>query len=108
MTRYRTAKRDANHAGIVAALRSAGCSVLELHAVGDGCPDLLCGARGRDYLLEVKRPGVAGRARGASQARTNARQAGFRDAWRGHPVAVVTSAAEALTACGIRATSAPR
>lgn len=37
----RAAKVDANHAGIVKALRQAGANVLDLSAVGKGCPDLL-------------------------------------------------------------------
>jgi hypothetical protein len=37
----RAAKVDANHGEIVKALRSAGCGVLDLSAVGNGCPDLL-------------------------------------------------------------------
>lgn len=37
----RAARTDANHAEIVDALRAAGCWVLDLSAVGKGCPDLL-------------------------------------------------------------------
>lgn len=51
----RTAARvDANQSDIVHALRKIGCSVQHLHAVGDGCPDLLAGRAGKNYLLEVK------------------------------------------------------
>ncbi len=49
------AKRvDANQAEIVAALRSVGASVFDLHAVGRGFPDLAVWFRGRVTLLEVK------------------------------------------------------
>ena len=50
----RAAKVDANQAEIVKALRQIGCSVEHLHSVGRGCPDLLCGFKNNNYLLEVK------------------------------------------------------
>lgn len=50
----RAAKRDANHAEIVKALRAIGVMVLDLGAVGNGCPDLLVGCHGRLTLLEIK------------------------------------------------------
>lgn len=94
---HRKARRDANHNEIVAALKAAGCSVVDLAACGGGVPDLLVGVSSgrRNLLLEVKRPGVAGKKRGKVQAGTNERQATFRDSWRGH-VATVASVDEAL------------
>lgn len=50
----RAAKVDRNQAEIVAALRQIGATVQPLHAVGQGCPDLLAGFRGVNYLIEVK------------------------------------------------------
>lgn len=53
----RAAKRDANHAEIVLALRKVGCGVIDLAAVGGGIPDLLVGAPTwphKLHLLEVK------------------------------------------------------
>lgn len=50
----RASKVDANHAEIVSALRSAGATVQSLAAVGAGCPDLVVGYRGKNYLMEVK------------------------------------------------------
>jgi hypothetical protein len=50
----RAAKVDRNQAEIVAALRGIGATVQPLHAVGKGCPDILCGWRGVNYLIEVK------------------------------------------------------
>lgn len=50
----RAPRLDANHAAIVAALRAAGATVQSLAAVGDGCPDLLVGFAGHNYLIEVK------------------------------------------------------
>lgn len=52
----RAAKIDRNHVEIVAALRGVGASVQDLAAVGKGCPDLLVGYRGHNYVLEVKTP----------------------------------------------------
>lgn len=45
---------DSNQAEIVAALREYGCSVQHLHIIGKGCPDLLVGIHGRNYLIELK------------------------------------------------------
>ncbi len=48
---------DANQGEIVAALRRMGASVQSLSGMGEGCPDLLVGWNGRNYLLEVKAAG---------------------------------------------------
>jgi len=53
MMRHR-ARRDANHEEIVACLRSIGFSVLDLAAVGGGCPDLVVGLAGINILCEIK------------------------------------------------------
>jgi len=45
---------DANQPEIVKALRDVGATVVSLARIGDGCPDLLVGYRGRTLLLEVK------------------------------------------------------
>jgi hypothetical protein len=50
----RAAKVDRNQSEIVAALRGIGATVQPLHAVGQGCPDLLVGWRGQNFLIEVK------------------------------------------------------
>lgn len=50
----RAAKIDANQNEIVDALRKVGCSVQILSSVGKGCPDILVGRDGRNYLLEIK------------------------------------------------------
>lgn len=82
---------DANQVAVVAAFRGQGASVLHLHTVGDGCPDLLVGFGGVDQLVEVKdgrKPESARRLRPDQQR--------FHAQWRGRPVFVVTSAAEAV------------
>ncbi len=89
------AKVDRNQPEIVAALRQIGCSVLPLHTVGAGCPDLAVGWQGRTFFLEVK-DGMAP----PSERKLTAAQVEFHAGWRGH-VAVVTSIREALEAIGI-------
>ena len=51
MTRSKT---DGNQTEIVAALKKAGASVLHLHTLRHGAPDLCVGFRGRNYLMEIK------------------------------------------------------
>lgn len=48
------ARIDANQPQIVRALRKAGAKVESLAQLGKGCPDLLVGFRGVNYLFEVK------------------------------------------------------
>lgn len=49
------AKRiDNNQTLIVKALRDMGCSVLILSDIGKGCPDIMIGYRGKNYLVEIK------------------------------------------------------
>lgn len=89
----RRRRTDRNQAEIIAALRGAGATVVDLSATGGGVPDLLVG-RGRvTFLLEVKRPE---RSANESRPATVARQQRFRDTWRGGPVRVVRSVDEAL------------
>lgn len=88
----RAAKVDAVQREVVAHLRAIGADVRHLHAVGQGCPDLLVGYRRATYLLEVKSPGGS---------LTPAQVAWHRD-WKGLPVAVVHSVEEALDAIGAR------
>lgn len=53
----RAAKVDGNQAEIVDALRGIPeCSVQILSAVGEGCPDILVGYRGANFLFEIKDP----------------------------------------------------
>lgn len=53
----RAAKTDGNQSDIVKRLREIGVKVYPMHRVGEGFPDLLCWARGRFFLVEVKEPG---------------------------------------------------
>jgi hypothetical protein len=91
----RAAKVDANQRQVVAALRGAGATVQLLHAVGEGCPDLLVGHLGVNYLLEVK----DGQKPPSAQKLTPQQEIWHRD-WRGHRV-VVNSPEAALAAIGV-------
>jgi hemin uptake protein HemP len=50
-------RADANQAAIVLALRKLGYSVQHLHTVGGGCPDIVVGHEGKNYLFEIKTRG---------------------------------------------------
>jgi len=52
----KAAKVDGNSKLIVAAFRGRGCTWLDLHRVGQGCPDGLVGCNGVDRLVEIKNP----------------------------------------------------
>lgn len=81
---------DANQTAVVAALRAAGATVQHLHAVGQGCPDLLIGINGRNFLVEVKDG-----AKPPSAQRLNPDQEAWHREWRGQ-VTVLTSARQAF------------
>lgn len=82
-------KTDANQAEIVKALEQVGCSVFVSSDTGRGFPDLVCGFRGRAFLLEVK----------TDSGDLNERQRKFHASWNGH-IAVVRNVDEALRAIG--------
>ena len=92
----KASKIDENQVEIVKALRKAGASVTHLHAVGQGCPDLMVGFRGRNYALEVKDGRKPPSARGLTDA-----QIRWHALWRGH-VQIVNNVDEALAAIGVK------
>lgn len=77
---------DSNQSDIIDALRLCGASVQPLHTIGQGCPDLLVGFRGRNFLLELK----AGR-----KSTLTSDQEKWFDKWHGD-VFVVRDAHEAM------------
>jgi hypothetical protein len=94
----RAAKTDENQAEIVAALRLVGCSVLPLHAVGKGCPDLLVTDTAKaTFLMEVKDGNKP-----PSRRTLTPDQVAFHAAWRGR-IVVVCNVREAMEAVGISA-----
>lgn len=74
----RKARVDANQGEVVAGFRCAGATVQSLAPVGDGCPDLLIGFRGRNYLVEVKDGSKPPSARGLTRD-----QMEWVEGWRG-------------------------
>ncbi len=47
-------RTDGNHQDVIDELRKAGITAISLASVGDGCPDVVAGFRGANFLLEVK------------------------------------------------------
>lgn len=82
---------DSNQADIVEAFRKCGASVHSLAPVGDGVPDLLLGICGYTMLVEVK----DGDKVPSAQRLTSDQQRWIR-AWKGSPVHVIRSPAEAV------------
>jgi len=85
----RAARIDENQPDIVHALRALGASVQPLHAVGGGCPDLLVGFRGRNFLLEVKNPDKP-----KGDQKLTPKQITWHTGWQGQ-VSIVRSVTEA-------------
>ena len=90
----RAAAVDRNQSEIVAALRKAGATVQILSAVGQGCPDLLAGFRGRNWLLECK-----DFAKPPSKRVLTPDQVDWHGGWKGQ-VAVVETVGAALACIG--------
>lgn len=91
------AKRvDANQPEIVQALRQAGCSVQVLSMVGKGCPDLLVGKHGLNYLLEIKDGSKT-----PSQRKLTSDEQAWHSTWDGL-VFVVNSIEDAYQVLGLR------
>lgn len=98
MSRTR-ARVDDNQTLIVQTLRQYGASVQPLHTVGKGCPDLLVGFKGVNFLIEIK-DGL----KIPSKRRLTPDQQNWHELWAGQ-VTIVTNCAEALALmerqCGI-------
>ena len=91
----RKARVDDNQAEIVAALRKVGCSVLCLHQIGKGAPDIAVGIGGKNYFFELKDGKKV-----KSDRKLTDDELEFHAAWRGQ-IAVVCSAEEVLKAIGV-------
>lgn len=88
------AKVDTNQKQIVASLRRVGASVTMLHTLGKGVPDILCGFRGHNYLLEIKDGSKI-----PSKRKLTPDEKYWHMVWMGQ-VAVVENADEALRTIG--------
>lgn len=87
-------RTDDNQTEVIKALRAIGCTVQSLSGVGEGCPDLLVGRNGINYVLEVK----DGSKPPSDQSLTT-KEAIWHNEWKGQK-AVVASVREALAAVG--------
>ena len=85
----RRAKLDANHKEVVEWIRRMGATVQSLAEVGNGCPDILVGFRGKNLLMEIK----DGNAKPSEQKLTDDQKA-WHAGWLGR-VYTVHSAADA-------------
>ena len=79
-------QRDLNHGEIAKAYEAMFCSVIDLHKVGFGCPDLLIGCAGISALVEVK----------TDAGELGAAQRTFVRDWRGGKVRIVRSPEDAI------------
>lgn len=83
---------DSNQKEIVHALRKIGVSVLHLHTVGKGCPDIACGFQGKNIFMEIKDGNKP-----PSKRKLTPDEKQWHEEWRGQ-VVVVNSVNEALDA----------
>ena len=87
----RASRVDGNQSALVSDLRAMGCSVQHLHTVGMGCPDLVVGWRGRNWLFEVKDGTLPPSARRLTEPEKR-----WHEAWRGQ-VSTVETAEQAMS-----------
>lgn len=92
----RAARTDANQTAVIEVLRQVGATVHSLAAMGNGCPDLLVGFKGRTCLMEVKdgkKP--------PSETRLTPDQVVWHNQWTGGSLSVVYSPEDALKVIGV-------
>ena len=80
----RAAKKDDNHNEIVKYLEKAGCLVLDLSRVGEGCTDLIVGYRKVLYMVEIKDGKKPPSARELTPA-----QEKFHEKWKNYPIFIL-------------------
>ena len=92
MRRGHQGRTDGNQQAIIDALRAEGASVQSLASVGAGVPDLLVGAKGRTYLVEVKDGEKC-----PSHRKLTPDQKRWILKWKGKPPVVLLDAGKALS-----------
>lgn len=92
----RAKKIDANQPRIVEQLRDLFVSVQILSGVGEDCPDLLLGFRGKNFLVELKDPSQP-----PNKRKLRPGQQEFFDGWRGQ-VAKCETLEEILVVIGYK------
>jgi hypothetical protein len=80
----KTARVDANQSEIVAMFRALGCSVVHLHTIGQGCPDILVGLQSDkgdrlNILVEIKDGGKS-----PSRQKLTPDEEKFKSEWQGN------------------------
>lgn len=95
----RRARIDASQTAIVAELRRIGATVQSIATVGNGCPDLVVGWAGANYLIECKSERARAKKTGKIM-RADEQHENWQDTWRGQ-VATVYTPHEALQAIGV-------
>jgi hypothetical protein len=65
---------DINQAEIVKMLRAFGASVIDLHEVGHGCPDILVGYKWHSFPMEIK----------SAEGKLTPDEVKFNEEWRGN------------------------
>ena len=73
---------DVNQPALVANIRALGWTVQHLHSLGQGCPDILVGGKGKNYLFEIKNPEYDGKLTADEQE--------WHNIWRGQVAVVET------------------
>jgi len=84
-------RTDGNHVHITEALRDMGATVLDLHSMGRGCPDIAVGLAGVNYLFEIK---------SSHRAQLTPDEERFRLGWSGQ-VDTISSWRDALEIMGL-------
>ena len=92
MSRRFHCKADANQPEIVEAIRRAGATVLHLHTIGKGCPDICIGYAGLSLLAEIKDG-----SKPQSAQRLTSDEQEWHDTWKGG-VYIVRNVEDALNA----------
>ena len=86
------ARVDRNQKDIIDALEKIGASVEAIRSLHGGCPDLLVGFQGRNYLIEVKVP---------KEGRLSEIQKVWRDDWSGGKPFVIKSVEDVILWAGL-------
>jgi len=85
---------DANQREIVQAFRGLGATVQHLHNVGMGCPDILVGFSGVNYMVEIKDG-----SKPPSAQRLTPPERYWHDGWKGQ-VVIINSVDAAMNMLG--------
>lgn len=86
------AKRtDANQKEVVKAFRDTGATVQILSDIGKGCPDILVGSFGQNFLIEIKDGNKP-----LSAQKLTEHEERFHQNWKGQ-VCIIRSAVEAVS-----------